>query len=79
MTERKPEPTGVVIGPLRATPLARIDSITRSGSGVPSVAIVASPASCTSQSKPIPVASSTVLAASASSGPIPSPGMSVTA
>ena len=68
-----------MIGPLIATPVRRIDSITRSGSGVPSLAIVASPASWTSQSKLIPVASSTVLVALASSGPIPSPGMSVTA
>ena len=69
----------MVIGPLIAIPLRRMDSITRSGSGVPSVAMVASPASWTSQSKPIPVASSTPRVASASSGPIPSPGMSVTA
>ena len=35
LTERKPEPTGVVIGALIATLLRLIDSSTRSGSGVP--------------------------------------------
>ena len=34
--ERNPEPTGVVIGPLIASPRSLIESITRSGSGVPS-------------------------------------------
>ena len=68
----------MVIGPLMATPLRRMLSITRSGSGVPSLAMVASPACCTSQSKPMPVASRTPTVASASSGPIPSPGISVT-
>ncbi len=77
-TLRKPLPTGVVMGPLMAMPLRRIESMTRSGSGVPSLAIVASPACCTSHSNGIPVASSTPRAASASSGPIPSPGISVT-
>ena len=61
LTLRKPEPTGVVMGPLSPTPLARIDSMTRSGSGVPSDAIVVSPASWTSQSKPMPVAWRTAL------------------
>ena len=35
LTERKPPPTGVVMGPLMAIPLRRIDSTTRSGSGSP--------------------------------------------
>jgi len=35
LTLRKPDPTGVVIGPLRAILLRRIESRTRSGSGVP--------------------------------------------
>ena len=39
--------------------MRRIDWITRSGSGVPSLAIVASPACWTSHSKPIPVDPST--------------------
>ena len=46
--------------------------------GVPSEAIVASPACWTSHSNPMPVASRTPLVASASSGPIPSPGIRVT-
>ena len=53
-------------------------SITRSGRGVPSEAMVASPACCTSQANEIPVASSTPTVASLSSGPIPSPGIRVT-
>ena len=34
LIERKPEPTGVVVGPLMATPRSRIDSSVRSGSGI---------------------------------------------
>src|SRR5262245_42215766 len=66
------------MGPLRATLLRRIDSRTCSGSGVPWVAIRASPASTTSQSNSMPVASRTRRVASASSGPMPSPGIRVT-
>ena len=78
LTLRKPPPTGVVIGPLIATPLRRMLSTTRSGSGVPSLAMVASPACCTSQANARPVASITPTVASLSSGPIPSPGIRVT-
>ena len=35
MTERKPPPTGVVIGPFSATPASRIASSTCGGSGLP--------------------------------------------
>ena len=35
MTERKPPPTGVVIGPFSATPVSRIASSTSGGSGLP--------------------------------------------
>ena len=45
LTERKPEPTGVVIGPLMATFVARTDSTTSSGSGVPRRSSTAAPAS----------------------------------
>src|SRR5947208_1870786 len=79
LTERKPPPTGVVIGPLSATPVSRIASRTSSGSGLPPYfSITSAPASCRSQSNSTPVASSTRRVASVSSGPVPSPGMSVT-
>jgi hypothetical protein len=78
LTLRKPWPTGVVIGPLMATSFALIESITESGSGVPAVSMMSTPASRTSQSKSTPVASRTRLVASAISGPVPSPGMNVT-
>ncbi len=77
MTLRNPPPTGVVIGPLRPTFVLRIEARTSSGSGVPWAAIAASPASTGSHSNPMPVASSTRVVASASSGPMPSPGISV--
>ena len=71
-------PHGVVIGPLSATPFSRIDSSTCSGSGLPPCSSMTSvPASRTSQAKATPVASSTLRVASASSGPVPSPGMRV--
>ena len=35
LTERKPPPTGVVIGPLSATPFSRIESSVSWGSGLP--------------------------------------------
>ncbi len=77
-TDRKPEPTGVVIGALIATLLRLIDSSTRSGIGVPSASYTSTPASCQSHSNSTPVASSTRAVASASSGPVPSPRMNVT-
>src|SRR5215210_5924802 len=78
-TERKPPPIGVVIGPLSATPVRRIASRTSSGSGFPPcLSFTSAPASRTSQSNSTPVASSTRRVASVSSGPVPSPGMSVT-
>src|SRR6185312_12061170 len=62
-----------------AVPLLRIDSTTSPGSGLPPLrSMTSAPASCTSQSKLAPDASSTRLVASAISGPVPSPGMSVT-
>ena len=79
LTERKPSPIGVVIGPLSATPFRRIDSSVASGSGLPPwSAITSAPAGWTSHSNSTPVASSTRRVASVSSGPMPSPGMSVT-
>ncbi len=78
MTERNPVPTGVVIGALSATLVRRHDSITLSGTGVPTLAMMSTPASSTSQSMATPVASMQNLVASASSGPTPSPGINVT-
>src|SRR5581483_8386717 len=77
-TLRKPLPTGVVIGPLIATRVSRIDASTGSGSGVPYRSTTSAPASWTSQSNSTPVASSTRRVASESSGPTPSPGINVT-
>src|SRR3954453_16693501 len=78
LIERWPEPTGVVVGPFSAMPRSRIDSSVRSGSGLPSSSKTSMPAGCSSHSNSTPVASSTRRVASAISGPVPSPGMSVT-
>src|SRR5260221_2803646 len=79
LTERKPPPTGVVIGPFRATPFARIESRTWPGSGLPPYSSITSVPDCwTSESNSTPVASSTRRVASVSSGPVPSPGIRVT-
>ncbi len=78
LTERNPEPTGVVIGPLMATFVARTEAMTSSGSGVPRRASTAAPASWRSQAMATPLAAITVSRAAASSGPVPSPGIRVT-
>src|SRR3954451_9050753 len=79
LTERKPPPTGVVIGPLSAMPVLRIASRTSGGSGFPPYwSITSAPASRTSHSNSTPVASRTRRVASVSSGPVPSPGMRTT-
>ena len=75
---RKPVPTGVVIGAFRAHLVRRTLASTLSGSGVPVRAITSTPASCTSQLIFTPVASMHIRAASASSGPVPSPVIRVT-
>src|SRR5262245_36955051 len=68
---------GVVMGALRATLLALIDSRTRGGTP-PSASMTSIPHSCTSQSIFTPVALMHCLVASAISGPTPSPGINVT-
>src|SRR4029079_7575186 len=79
LTDRKPPPTGVVIGPFKATPVSRIASRTSGGSGLPPCfSITSAPASRTSHSRSTPVASRTRRVASVSSGPVPSPGMRTT-
>src|SRR5690606_33816363 len=75
---RKPVPTGVVIGALSAHLVRRTLSIVESGMGVPKRSITSTPASWTSQLICTPVASIHLRAASASSGPVPSPVISVT-
>ena len=55
-----------------------IESSVSGGSGVPAVSITSTPASRTSHVNETPVASSTRRVASVSSGPVPSPGTSVT-
>ncbi len=65
---------------LQRDAVRRIESSVASGSGSPPCSCITSaPAGWTSHSKSTPVASSTRRVASVSSGPVPSPGMSVTA
>ena len=78
LIERKPEPTGVVVGPLIPTPVRFSDASVASGNGLPCLRYSSMPASWRSQLKSTPVASSTRRVASVSSGPVPSPGMKVT-
>ena len=78
LTLRKPLIFGVETGPFIATPLRTTDSATLSGSGVPTASSAGCPTCWTSQSNATPVASSTRRVASTTSGPMPSPGMSVT-
>ena len=78
LTLRKPVPTGVVMGPLMATLVARTASSTCSGRGVPYSPITPAPASCTFQLIWTPVASTTRRMALVISGPMPSPGISTT-
>jgi hypothetical protein len=59
-------------------PFLRMLSTVASGSGVPVASTAAMPASSSSQVKRRPVASSTRIVWAVISGPIPSPGISVT-
>src|SRR4029453_12257846 len=69
---------GVSIGPLRATPLSRMDASARDGKASPVRSKAPSPISSTSQTMSPPVAATARRAASTTSGPIPSPGINVT-
>ena len=69
---------GVSIGPFRATPFSRIDESARAGNTSPVRSNARTPISWTSQRTSTPVAMTTRRAASTTSGPIPSPGISVT-
>ena len=77
-TLRKPVPTGVVSGPLRATRVFRNDSSVASGRISSPASTAERPASRSSHAISAPAASSTRRAESTTSGPIPSPLMSVT-
>jgi hypothetical protein len=75
---RNPEPTGVVMGPLMATRDSRIDFSVSSGRRSPCSARATEPAWRSVHSMPETVASRTCRAAADTSGPMPSPGISVT-
>ena len=75
---RNPDPTGVVIGPLIATRDARIESSVSSGRSSACSSRAAVPASRSIHSIPETAASRTDRAAADTSGPMPSPGISVT-
>ena len=77
LTLVKPVPTGVVIGPLSATLLRVIDASSSGGSVVPCSSTASAPALNVSHVGVNPVASTTRTTARVTSGPIPSPGMSV--
>src|SRR5258705_4014507 len=78
LMERKPSPMGVVQGPFSATRCSRTRASVASGSGSPKRSAAAAPAYAITQSMATPVAATTSRAAAATSGPMPSPGMSTT-
>src|SRR3989344_4251005 len=73
LTERKPLPTGVVMGPLSAILFFLIDSIVSSGNTDLYFFLADSPAGCSFQSMLIPDAFMQRTAESMTSGPMPSP------
>ena len=80
LTLRQPPATGVCSGPLMAIRLRRIDSIASSGSGESPWSTAVLPATTGSHSIRPPVTKSTARTiALLTSGPMPSPGRSVTA
>src|SRR5271155_695883 len=79
LIERHPSATRVSSGPLSATRVRSSDWISASGTGVPKRRNAYIPAACRSQSIAAPVASITANAALTTSGPTPSPEISVTA
>src|SRR5688500_18532184 len=72
-----PPPTGVVTGPLSATLLRRIESSSSSGSVEPWRSSASTPARWDSHSTCRPALSRILTTAPLTSGPMPSPGMSV--
>ncbi len=77
LTLVKPPPIGVVTGPLSATLLRRIESSSSSGSVAPCASSASTPARCDSHSTSRPAVSRILTTAPVTSGPMPSPGMSV--
>ena len=77
LMERNPELEGVVSGPFRATPVCRIESRVSLGSGSSTASSAATPPSWWSYSNSAPASRSTASVASVTSGPIPSPGITV--
>ena len=75
---RKPVPTGVVMGAFRRSGCGGCSPSWPRAAACRSRAITSTPASCTSQWISTPVASTQRRAASASSGPTPSPVINVT-
>src|SRR5579872_5612921 len=72
-----PPPIGVAVGPLRPTRVTSREAKTSSGINCPCSARARAPASTCSHSIATPVASTARTVASATSGPIPSPGINV--
>src|SRR6267378_663986 len=77
LTLVNPPPTGVVTGPLSATLFRRIDSSSSPGSVAPYCSTASTPAGYDSHSASSPAVSRILTTAPVTSGPIPSPGMSV--
>src|SRR6187401_1513547 len=77
LTLLNPPPTGVVTGPFSATLVRRIESSSVLGSVSPCRSSASTPARCASQFACSPAASRIVTTAPVTSGPMPSPAISV--
>src|ERR1043166_6157315 len=75
--DEKPVPIGVVTGPLSATLFRRIESSTSCGSGSPKREIASEPTKYFSHSMSTPAHSRMDTTLAVTSGPMPSPGSSV--
>ena len=78
LTLVNPFPIGVPMGPFSATPVRRTESSSSAGIAVPVRSKASTPAVCRSQSMATPEASRMARTAPVTSGPMPSPGTSVT-
>src|SRR5215208_4379926 len=72
-----PVPTGVITGPLRAILVRLIESNRSCGSGSPNLDSASAPTTNDSHSASMPAARRTETVAPVTSGPMPSPGISV--
>ncbi len=79
LIDGNPPPTGVVTGPFSATRFRSIDATSSLGMYSPCFSNAPAPAANRSHANCTPVASRIRTTASVTSGPIPSPGISVTA